>query len=73
MTKYDLENTSGRAYQSDWNEKDAIDRTKCRDGIYKLSRQMRRIRPPMLTQTKPELRKWISFPLSFYAETIQLV
>ena len=35
-------------------KEDAIDRTKWRDSIYKLSRNMRGIRPPALTQTKPD-------------------
>ena len=41
--EYDVEETSGGAYQSDWTEKgkDAIDRVKRRNGVYELSRSTR--------------------------------
>ena len=42
VTKYDVEETSGGAYQSHWTEKgDFIDRAKWHDGVYKLSRGTR--------------------------------
>ena len=40
--------------------KDAIDRVKWRNGVYKLSRSTRCIWPPALTRTKPDLKNWIS-------------
>ena len=43
MTEYDVEETSGMTYQSDWKMKreDAINRVKWRDSAYVLSRNMR--------------------------------
>ena len=41
-TACEVKETSGEAYQSDWNKKeDAIDRVKWRNGVYKLSRSTR--------------------------------
>ena len=38
-------------------KEDAIDRTKWRDGVYKLSKNMRLIWPPALMQAKSDLKK----------------
>ena len=40
-------------------KENAIDRAKWRDSVYKLSRNRRCIQPPVLTQTKPDLKKRI--------------
>ena len=37
-------------------KEDAIDRTRWRNGVHKLSRNMRGIKPPALTETKPDLK-----------------
>ena len=40
-TEYDVEETSGGAYQSNWTEKDATDRVKWRNGVNELLRSTR--------------------------------
>ena len=40
--EYDVKETSGEAFQSDWTEQeDAVDRVKWRNGVYKLSKSTR--------------------------------
>ena len=47
-------------------KEDAIDRAKWRDGVYELSRRIRRIWPPALTQKKTGFKKVdLSLSLSF--------
>ena len=48
------------------DKKDASDRPKWHDAVNKLSRIMRRIRPHLLTETKPNLKYWISLSLSLF-------
>ena len=38
-------------------KENVINRTKWRDSVYELSRNIRQIRPPALTETKPNLKK----------------
>ena len=44
-------------------KEDATDRLKWHDAANKLLRIMRRIWPPLLTETKPDLKHWISISL----------
>ena len=46
-----------------------IDRAKWRNGVYELSRITRRIRPPALTQTTPDLKKWIFLSYLSFIQT----
>ena len=44
-------------------KKDAINRSKWHNAVYELSRNRRGIRPPLLMETKPDLKHWTSLSL----------
>ena len=52
-------------------KEDAIDRVKWHDGVYKLSRNVRKIQLLALTETKLDFRKWISL-VSYVLQCLNL-
>ena len=50
-------------------KEDAISKAKCRNGVYEVSRNMRRMQSPSLTERKPDLKNWISLFLFTYKKS----